>query len=444
MITGGTKMQHLRTTFAASIVVFTVVCSLQGGAGSTRAGAATTGSTSPQWVASWAASPSDDSFPIDPTLDLIPGVWVNQTIRDIITPHLGGSELRIHLSNRFSSSPTTFGHVTIGYQVGGANASETTNVTFGGSNSVTVAAGQDVVSDPVTFSFAAFEPLAVSIYMPGVPGSITKHWNANATSYYTITASGDKTNQWSGADYLSSAASWFYLDGLDVVASVPTRSIVAFGDSITDGFIGGSAISLPESATATNANGRYPDDLQRRLNAAGIPISVINAGIADNQLLTSGSLSGPSGLSRLSEDALSKPGVVGVLILEGINDLGQGGATPATMEAGFAQAISEVHAAGLKIWLGTILPASNSLPDGTSAAPNSEIYREEINAWILSQNLADGVVDFDAALRNPAVPSQLAPQYASVDNLHPNLAGYQEMANIIPLSLLSATNVPAE
>src|ERR1700736_6742209 len=177
-------MQYLRTTCAASVVVFILVCSLQGIAGSTQAGAATTGSSSssPRWVASWAASPSDDSFPIDPILDLIPGIWVNQTIRDIITPHLGGSELRIHLSNRFSSSPTTFGHLTIGYQVSGANASETTNVTFGGSTSVTVAAGQDVVSDPVAFSFAAFEPLAVSIYMPGIPGSITKHWNANATS----------------------------------------------------------------------------------------------------------------------------------------------------------------------------------------------------------------------------------------------------------------------
>jgi lysophospholipase L1-like esterase len=390
------------------------------------------------WVASWTASPSEASFPTDPSLILEPGAWVSQTVRNVIVPHLGGSRLRLHLSNRFGSSSTTFGHVTIAYQTSGAGVTSPTTVTFGGATAVTVAPGADVVSDPVNFTFTAFEPLTVSIFLPGIQGSITKHWNSNATTYYTLLLSGDQANKSSGLSYVNSVNSWFYLDGLDVVAPASTKAIAAFGDSITDGFVSGSVISLPESSTAVNANGRYPDYLQKRLNAANMPVSVINAGIGENQLLSSGSVltpGGPSGLSRLSQDALSQAGVTGVILLEGINDLGLGGATAATLEAGYTQAIATAHAAGVKIWLGTILPASNALIDGTLLSPQSETYREQINAWIRSQTLADGIVDFDAALCDPANPTVLNPQYASVDNLHPNLAGYQEMANIIPLSM---------
>jgi lysophospholipase L1-like esterase len=422
-------MQHSRARLVASTLIL-LACGL-------FQAELSYGADSPRWVASWIASPSDDSFPTDPGLILEPLAWTNQTVRNVIAPHLGGSQLRLHLTNRFSSSATTFGHVTVGYQTSGANASFPTTVTFGGSASVTVAPGADVVSDPVNFTFTAFEPLAVSIYLPGIQGSISKHWNSNATTYCSILLlSGDQTNAWSGLSYPISINSWFYLDGLDVVASSATKTIVAFGDSITDGFVSGTIASLPESSAPVNVNGRYPDVLQRRVEAAGLPISVINAGISDNELLTAGTgPGGPSGLSRLSQDALTQAGVSGVILLEGINDLGLAGATAATLEAGYTQAIAAAHAAGVKIWLGTILPAANAVIDGTLLAPQSETYREQINAWIRSQTLADGVVDFDAALRDPTNPTVLNPQYASVDNLHPNLAGYQEMANIIPLSM---------
>jgi lysophospholipase L1-like esterase len=389
-------------------------------------------------VASWTASPSDDTWPIDPTAQPIPGTLGfldGQTIRDVITPHLGGSQLRIRLSNRFSASPTTFGHVTVGVQAGGPQVSSTVDVTFAGSTSVTVPAGADAMSDPVALPVSAFTPLAVSIYVPGVQGSVTKHWNANATSYATSPFSGDAAARTSGGGFSSTTHSWLYLDGLDVAASSPTRAVVTLGDSITDGFVGGSPVSLPESTIPNDVNGRYPDDLQRRLSGAGIPISIVNAGISSNELLGSSSFAGPSGLSRLRLDALSQSGASGVLLQEGINDLGLGGATAAQLEAGYTQAINQVHAAGMKIWLGTILPAANALVDGVLIAPKSDTYRQAINVWIRTQTLADGVVDFDAALRDPAHPSDLAPQYASVDNLHPNLAGYQAMANAVPLSI---------
>ncbi|HEY0805213.1 MAG TPA: GDSL-type esterase/lipase family protein, partial [Pseudonocardiaceae bacterium] len=158
--------------------------------------------------------------------------------------------------------------------------------------------------------------------------------------------------------------------------------------------------------------------------------------------LTSGEplQSGPSGLQRFNVDALSQAGIAGVLLLEGINDLGLSNNTPAQIIAGYVQLINRAHAAGVKIWLGTITPASNAIVDGTVTAPHSEQYRQLVNAWTRSQHLADGVVDFDAALRDPANPSTLLPASASVDNLHPNLAGYQAMANAVDLGMLASTS----
>jgi lysophospholipase L1-like esterase len=435
---GGT-LRRLKIIPAIALVLSAGL--LQGIGGTTGHATSAGAATAPHWVASWAASPTDDSWPTDPTLTLVPLVLSFQTIRDVITPHLGGSELRIHLSNRFDSSPTTFGHVTIGIQSSGAGATGIKTVTFGGSTSVTVPAGADVVSDPVALTFAAFTPLDVSIYVPSLlQGSITKHWAANATTYYSGLLSGDQSLKTSGSSFVGSTVSWLYVDGLDVEAPASTCSVATFGDSITDGFVSGSILSLPESTVQVNVNGRYPDDLQRRLNSAGTPISIVNAGISANELVSStlSAFTGPSGLSRFETDALGQPGVCGVLVLEGINDLGFGGATAATLEAGYTQLISEAHAAGVKVWLGTILPASNSVTDGVFLAPSSDTYRQQTNAWIRTQMLADGYVDFDAVMRDPANPSVLNPAYASVDNLHPNLAGYQAMANAVPLSLIDS------
>ena len=297
-------------------------------------------------------------------------------------------------------------------------------------------AKQDVVSDPVAMNVTAFQPLSVSIYLPGTSTPVTEHWNANATSYYGDPGSGDQTVQTSGAPFVHPTYSWFYVDGLDVQAAA--RSVVAFGDSITDGFVGGSALSLPVSSSVNDKNERYPDFLQRRIAAAGIKLSVANSGIGSNQLLsTLGLFTGPSGLSRFDADALQIPAASGVIVLEGINDLGLGHATAAQLIAGYQQLVTRTHAAGKKIWLATITPAANALIDGVLLAPRSEMYREQINAWIRSQHLADGVIDFDAALRDPAHPSQLLPAYSGPDHLHPNATGYERMAATVPLSALA-------
>ena len=395
------------------------------------------------WVASWTASPSSGSFALDPTLSAEPSSLTDQSVRMIITPHADGTSLRVHLSNRFGTAPLTLGHVTVANQVQGVQTTTPVTVTFGGSTSVTIPAGADAVSDAVSLPVTAFHPVAVSVFTQSAP-TVTMHWDANATSYYAKSSTGDQTASASGSDFTGNTmASWFFVDELDVQSTA--RSVVAFGDSITDGWVAANALSLPATTSILNVNGRYPDDLQRRLTAAGINLSVANAGIGSNQVLASSigdglaTLGGPSGLSRFNADALKVAGASGVIVLEGINDLGLGnGVTPAQLEAGYTQLVSQAHAAGLKIWLGTITPASNAVADGTLTAPNSEVYREQVNAWIRSQTLSDGVVDFDAAVRNPSDPSQMLPSLAGPDNLHPNLAGYQAMANAVNLSQLQS------
>jgi lysophospholipase L1-like esterase len=394
------------------------------------------------WVASWAASPTDSLTPIDAALLPVPPELADQTMRMIITPHLGGSELRIHLSNRFGSSVSTFGDVTVGVQASGATTKDIEQVTFGGKPLVSITPGQDVVSDPVALTFTAFTPLAVSMYIPLSLSPPTKHFDANATSYYSPPLSGNLADQTSGTGFPLETDAWLYVDGLDVVASPETRSIVAFGDSITDGWVAATPASFPVATSIANTNGRYPDDLQRRLDAAGIPISVVNAGISSNRLLTNAEplFLGLSGIQRFKEDALDLAGVSGVLVLEGINDLGlPPDKTADQVIAGYEQLIAEAHLAGKKIWLGTLLPASNAVFDGVVTAPMSEIYRQQINAWIRTQKLADGVVDFDAALRDPPDPAILNAEYSGPDHLHPNLAGYQVMANTVDISMLAST-----
>jgi lysophospholipase L1-like esterase len=393
------------------------------------------------WVGSWTASPSDSSAASDAGGLPVPELLADQTLRMIITPHLGGSTLRIHLSNRFGQAPAQFGHVTIGLSGDGTD-SNTVPVTFGGSQTVSIPAGMDAVSDPVNLTFSAFAPLAVSMFVPGFQALPTKHWDANATSFYSPPGSGDLTGSPTDTDFPGRTEAWLYVDGLDVEAPTGTGSIVAFGDSITDGFVAANAFSVPASQSIMNQNGRYPDDLQRRLIDAGIPLSVVNAGIAGNRVVTDGE-PGPTGLSavqRFQQDALDVPGVKGVLFTEGINDLGlaPGTTTPAQLITGYELIIAIAHAAGVKIWIGTLSPASNAIFDGTLTAPLSEVDRELVNAWIRGQHLADGVVDFDAALRDPSNPAILNPAYSGPDHLHPNLAGYQVMADAVSLAMLQS------
>jgi lysophospholipase L1-like esterase len=359
--------------------------------------------------------------------------YANQTVRVVLNPHRGGSRLLLRLSNRFGTGPLTIDRVTVARRRSGASliASSLQPVRFRGGRSVTVPRGADLSSDPVRLRFGAFADLAVSIHLRGLSGPSTVHSLANETASYV--ASGDATRTASGAGFGSPSQAWPFLTGVAVRAPRRVRTLVALGDSITDGF--GSSFARRRG----RRNTRWPDVLARRLERRDAPFSMVNAGISGNRLRLDGSLSifGPSALSRLDSDVLAVPGVSTAIVLEGINDLGQ--PPPATSRdviSALRQVILRLRFAGLRVLVGTLTPAGgNARPSYGSAEANAR--RLAVNRWIRRNGLADGVIDFDAAIRDPARPSRMRPAYDTGDHLHPNARGYRRMAAAIPLSLLA-------
>jgi lysophospholipase L1-like esterase len=298
--------------------------------------------------------------------------------------------------------------------------------------SATIAAGAIVVSDPIDLTVTAGSDLAVDLYVPGdtaASGSpVTMHTGANQTSYVSV------SGNFSGAESLPVAAttpSWFLLARVEVVAPAATGAIVALGDSITDG-----------SRSTPNTNNRWPDLLAKRLAQAGGPkLAVLNAGIAGNRVLLDNA--GPNALARFDRDVLAQTGVTHVIVMEGINDIGQGRSNPipsaADLIAAHRQLIVRAHARGLKIVGATLTPFEGA----GYWTPEGEAKRATLNEWIRTGREYDGVIDFDAAVRDPNRPTMFLPQYQSGDNLHPSDAGYQAMASAIDLSLFGITGTAA-
>ena len=388
------------------------------------------GASGSHWVGSWSASPSDaDNQGFN-----------DQTLRMILTPHLAGSTLRVHLSNRFGAQPVTLDRVAIAQRQSGASLipGSSRSLTFGGRPSVTLPAGADAVSDPVRFTVVPFVDLAVSLYVPGVTGPATEHFTARQTSYLTGLTTGDRSADVDGAAFTSTTTSWYFVDGIDVMVPSDIAAVVTFGDSITDGFQGQGSAIFP-NPEGLDANVRYPDFLQHRLLATGHRLSVLNTGISGNRILHNGTVTpafGPSALSRLAVDAISQAGVTDVIILEGINDIGQTPpASAADIIVGLQQLVDQLHIARLNVLLGTLTPAGGTVGGfyGTAAANDT---RQVVNTWIRSSGVADGVVDFDAAVRDPQDPSRINPAYDGSDHLHFNPAGYEAMADAVNLAAL--------
>jgi lysophospholipase L1-like esterase len=361
----------------------------------------------------------------------------------MLTPTYGGSTIRLHLSNRFGSGPVTFTHTTVGKQSSGATLAGTpTRLTFGGKPSITVAAGQDVVSDPVAFRFDAFQTLAESVYVAGDAGLATEHYTARQASYFTPDGAGDHTGDSAGTAFALNNSTRPFVDAIDVLAPTSTGAVVALGDSITDGYQGQPPAGVPANPQGYNENRRWPDDLARRLIAAHIPLSVLNAGISGNRVLLDGTAGGgpdvygPAALSRLAPDVLEQAETTTVIWLEGINDIGQTPTpTVAQLVNGYKQGIARLHAAGLRVLMGTLTPAGGDL-QGNYGTAQGEAMREQVNQWIRTQTLSDGVIDFDKAVRDPSDPSRINPTYDGGDHLHFNPTGYQTMAGAVNLALL--------
>jgi len=387
----------------------------------------------PPWFATWYAAPQNYNI-LFPGVTVPPQAISNQSIRQIVHTSHGGSLIRVKLSNLFGTTPVTFGEARIARSTGNGGIDPTTNRTlrFGGTSGVTLAAGEERWSDPVYLPVPTQADLAVTLYVPLNTPVVTTHTIGMQTNYL---APGDQA----GASVMGNATAttmYYWLSEVDAstfdgpdLATHPYKVVVAFGDSITDGY-----------GSTTSANHRWPNYLDNRVQADAEELgraSVINAAIAGNRWIYDGV--GPAGVKRFAHDVAGVSGATHVMILLGINDIGLGEQIPqqnvsadqiiAAMQATIAQAKAD----GIKIYLGTITPYNGASYYDAAG----EMKREAVNAFVRSANNgADGVLDFDQVVRDPSNPTALLPAYDSGDHLHPNDLGYQAMANAIDLGVL--------
>jgi lysophospholipase L1-like esterase len=403
-------------------------------------GTAEAGDCRPHWVTSWNVSPADASD----------REFADQTIRTGSYAHYGGSKVRLVLSNRYGDRPVTFDDVYAGVGPGGRMSASvkpksSSRVLFDHKRRLTIEPGEDARSDAVRLRVRRGQSVVTSLYTSGPTGPATGHPEAVQTSYV---AAGNHAGDPSSAaftaipdDRFGIPSPWIYfVDRVEVRATGNAATLVTLGDSITNG-----------TASTKDADARYPDALARRLAKVrrADQLAIANAGIGANRILAdseSAFSAGPSALHRLDDDVLSQPHLVGVLLLEGINDIGGsatfegGSASAAEIIAGIREIARRVHEAGAEIFGGTLTPAGDPaepfvLPPYSTA--EAEQIREEVNEFIRTTNAFDGFVDFDEAVRDPVTPTRLLDAYDSGDHLHPNDAGYERMARAVRSSLLS-------
>ena len=358
-----------------------------------------------------------------------------QTLRQIAHVSLGGARVRVVVSNSLGTLPLRIGAAHTALRDKGASiiAASDHVLTFGGLPHPTVPPGAVLVSDPVDLTVADGGDLVVDLYLPddlsAWKSPVSLHpasWQVNYVSEPgdhagapTFLVAG--TTAYRRSDGLASASS-FFLSRVEVVRPDAAGVLVAFGDSITDG-----------TQSGIDQNRRWPDLLGARLAAAGTHMAIVNGGIGGGRVLEDGV--GPNALARFDRDVLSQPGVTLVTVLEGVNDIGVGGAnaSPSVAEliAGHRQMIDRAHARDLRIFGATLTPFEGA----AYWTPEGEKKRQALNDWIRTSGAYDGVLDFAAAVQDPERPTRSRPEYDSGDHLHPSPAGYTAIANSIDLGL---------
>ena len=400
--------------------------------------AAQTARADEHWVSTWASAqqltpfvnpawvppprPNEHS-PILPA----PQRLANQTVRMIVRASVGGRQVRLQLSNAQGNAPLTIASTHIAVQSQGASIREGSDraVTFGGQAGLKIPPGAIIVSDPVNLNVEPLAMLAVSLYVPGEVVQLTSHPLGLHTTYV---ASGDVSDALS-PQIASECNSYFWLAGIEVIAPAKTRTIVAFGDSITDGY-----------STTPNADRAWPSRLfeRSRTLSSAAAWAIVNVGISGNRVLHDGT--GTSALARFDRDVLSRPGVGWIIFLEGINDISfpaipgapdEDHITADELISGYRKFIDKAHLHGIRVMGGTLLPWEG-VWTFTAAG---EAIRQRVNQWIRTGGAFDGIVDFDAVTRDRAHPTRLRPEYDSGDHVHPNDAGNQAMADAIDLSI---------
>ncbi len=359
-------------------------------------------------------------------------------MREIVHLSVGGPGLRVHLSNAFGTEAlrVTSAHIArpVSPASSGIDPASDRPLTFDGNTEAVIPPGAELISDPVEYSVSPLSDLAVTFHLQSPPARQTGHPGSRATSYYVHgdTVSAASLTEPKTVDH------WFQVSEVDVQAVPGSASVVALGDSITDGH-----------GATTNGNDRWTDVLASRLQASPATrnIGVSNQGIGGNHLLTDGL--GPNALSRFDRDVLAPAGVHWVIVFEGVNDLGglaRDGEVPAAQHAAFVervlgayrQIIERAHAHGLRVIGATVTPYAGS--SYYHPGPQSEADRQVVNGWIRTPGNFDAVVDFDSVVRDPQHPDHLLPGYDCGDHLHPSPAGYKAMGDAIPLSLFEHAN----
>jgi lysophospholipase L1-like esterase len=381
------------------------------------------------WVSSWGSA----QIRVDPK-DAIPATARgNATLRQLIRTSIGGGRVRLRLSNVFGAAPLTITGVHIARAMS-ADAQRIDpptdrSVPFNGASAVTIPAGAEYVSDPVSMNLPALATLAVTIHFAEVPKVQTGHPGSRATSYF---APGD---QLSAVELrgVSTVDHWYFLSALDVESELRSAAVAVVGDSIVDGH-----------GVVSNTNTRWTDFLAERLKGAERPIAVLNVGIGSNCLVEA--CVGPSAVARFGRDVLERSAVRYVIILEGVNDLGMltrdapasAAAHHALVErmiGAYAQMTARARERGIKVIGATIMPYGASGYYHPDAANDAD--RKAVNAWIRTPGNVDAVVDFDALMRDPAQPQRLRKVFDSGDGLHPSPEGYRFMGGAVPLALFA-------
>ena len=441
-----------RRRFLQAASATAVVGGGSGGFGASRSYAASDnrrGGNPADWVTTWSGV-AHGTYPLSTAVlqPVLTFAFPNgttsaneQSFRMIVRPTVWGDTFRFRFSNVFGTQPLTLDNIYVGLQASAGTIEDDTNAPVGfqgGRRRVVIPAGQLLWSDPVTLEFAR-DPektllfgrkLAISFHVVGSSGPMTWHSKALQTNYITPPGAGAHSDEETDEAFPYTSTSWYFLDAVDTRGVRNAMTVVALGDSITDG-----------TGSTLNGDDRWPDDLSRRLqDAYGNVVAVANAGIGGNRILTDAGAGGPPALSRLDRDVLGLSGVAAVIWMEGINDL-NAGASAESVIAGIQTGVATLRARrpGIKIIQATL---TSALGFGTVGTPEQDARRQAVNAFIRSAGIFDSVADFDAVTIDPAT-GRLKPEFqpnsstAAIDFIHPNRAGYLAMVQTIDLDVLA-------
>ncbi len=373
-----------------------------------------------EWVGTWRTAPQlvePRNMPPEPGLS-------HSTLRQVVRVSLGGDSLRVRFSNEFSTSPVTLNavHIAVSTDSSAIDPDTERALRFNGVSEVAIAPGAAITSDPFRFTLAPRSNVAITIHFGDTSPDVTGHPGSRTTSYLL------PGNEVSAVDFSAAVRTdhWYIINGIDVVAEESAAAVVVLGNSITDG-----------RGSGTNKQNRWPDELARRLqeNPDTRLVAVLNQGIGGNCVLRD--CLGPAALSRFERDVIGATKVRWLIILEGINDIGQTQSAEAAAKvaddliAAYEQMIDGAHAKGIRVYGATLLPFGSSFYD----AAHRETARTTVNEWIRNSGRFDAVIDLDAALRDPENPLRLLPAADTGDHLHPNETGHRMMAEAVDLAL---------